>query len=386
MISCTYQSADAILDAERLIGKKIIDLQINDEAQYLVSTEFQQYHAVGKRVVSFTATERVTEEDENGVCSGLGMNNEERFGPRLFWRTPRQMVDAGEMVPPAVHVVDVLDATDDDLGNDYACLAKCIESAYHEHDSVVQERSGGELSGKMMVICEGCRSLAGIMGVIDKMPLLKAGGVKIFALCSNYGIYFDGERHPSTNTRKEDFLVALKNLKDSDRAIILQVDMLSEGIDVPGITGIMPFRNLGPNKFIQNLGRAARLNSTDRMKLYSGELLPTERSKFLKPYAWVIIPRLLKFSADAANRYRWLVRQMKTEYELGPGEFVILDSGGSWRAEEDNGERPEPRGVNSGAEQFRHILEDDILDCVDLGEQTHDVIALIDLLNTLEPV
>ena len=265
IISCTYQSAERLLEAQRLLGHNLVDLQVNDEAHYLVSTEFQNYHAIGKRVVSFTATQRFTDDDD-----GWGMNNEERFGPIIYTKSPRQMVDAGEMVPPAIHIVRIQDRTSD-LSNDYRCLAKCIVSSFRAHDVVVREKSRNQLSGKLMVICEGQRSLEGIMGT-PEIARLRAENIRLFALCSDYGINIDGRLVNNTSAAKEELLGELQALKDDEKAVILQVDMLSEGIDVPGITGIMPIRNLGRNKFIQNLGRATRLDKTDRTRIYAGEI------------------------------------------------------------------------------------------------------------------
>ena len=44
-------------------------------------------------------------------------------------------------------------------------------------------------------------------------------------------------------------------------------------------------------EFLQNLGRATRLNPTDRSNLRNGLIKFNEPEKFHKPYAWVIVPR-----------------------------------------------------------------------------------------------
>jgi superfamily II DNA or RNA helicase len=77
-------------------------------------------------------------------------------------------------------------------------------------------------------------------------------------------------------------------------AIILHIDTISEGMDVPGITGVAIYRKLGTTKLLQTIGRCLRLFSEDRKKLYSGEMLPTETDEFIKPFGFVIIPNFFE--------------------------------------------------------------------------------------------
>jgi hypothetical protein len=104
--------------------------------------------------------------------------------------------------------------------------------------------------------------------------------------------------------------------------IVLHYDILAEGIDVSGFTVILPFRTLSKSKFLQTYGRAARLHPEDRKALESGEMKPDELKKFMKPYAWIIIPDIISENDDNRDYYGNLVLEMR-DYGFNPNEDII---------------------------------------------------------------
>lgn len=85
----------------------------------------------------------------------------------------------------------------------------------------------------------------------------------------------------------------LKRLKKNDgrNAIVLNVSVFGEGVDVAGINGTLFLTGCGDIKISQSCGRAARLAPEDRARLASGELTPiVDVDKFHKAYGYVIIP------------------------------------------------------------------------------------------------
>jgi len=174
--------------------------------------------------------------------------------------------------------------------------------------------------------------------------------VQIYALASDWGIYMNGRMIPGTdNKAKSQLLKALKALKPADKAIILHVDMLTEGIDVPGITGIMPMRNLGKIKFMQTLGRAVRLYLTDRDNIDAGIIEPNQRDKYIKQLAWVIIPDVMINGDDAKSRYKEFVDSIRTEYEFKSNELTIIDDANG--VDEEETDDPEYIGVKETPEE-----------------------------------
>jgi hypothetical protein len=104
--------------------------------------------------------------------------------------------------------------------------------------------------------------------------------------------------------------------------LILHYDILAEGIDVPGITGIMPLRTLGKSKFLQTFGIAARLDYEDRGRIETGEISPNDLEQMIKPYAWVIVPTIIHEDADSKEHISNLITELR-DYGFKPSEDIV---------------------------------------------------------------
>ena len=358
----TYHSANQIQKA----GIEI-STWTNDEAHYLVSNgEFSEIpHYASSKMFFFTATPKVTDDEENGK----GMQNETLFGKELFLRTPRQMVDAGEMVKPALHLVGLVGQDcSTDLSKDFKAQAAAVIDVFNFHKKAVRDHSISpeKIGAKLVVVCEGQASLMGMLGTPQIKEFQEQNpNVHIYALSSDFGVYISGKGHnkKADNRAKEVLMKELKELNDTDEAIIFHVDMIAEGIDVPGITGIMPFRNMGKIKFLQNLGRASRLFSDDREKLYAGALFPRDFKNYVKPYSWIILPIFLGNSNDCVARYKEYVRYLRSDYGFDSSELVILENQNGFDDFQEFDEvakiEKEIRGISQELRNFVHQLEDE---------------------------
>jgi superfamily II DNA or RNA helicase len=134
------------------------------------------------------------------------------------------------------------------------------------------------------------------------------------------GNQIDGEK-----MNRQEFLRRLREdgKKISQEMIILHIDILTEGIDVPGITGILPFRSLQKSKFIQTFGRASRISFEDLESFQEGEYHHHQLDKMLKPYAWVMFPDIQ--GEDSAEDIRNLVNEMRM-YGFQPSEDIFISN------------------------------------------------------------
>jgi superfamily II DNA or RNA helicase len=368
VIGSTYHSAEQIQKAQVEVS-----CWLNDEAQYLVSNNFNEITLYNsKEMYFFTATPKVTDDEEGGK----GMNNENSFGKVVFRKTPKEMIEAGEIVKPAIHLIGVKGSDCfTDLSYDYKSQWNAIQSAFFEHRKAIKAHSvcPDKIGAKIVIVCEGQRALKGILGdpKIHKgqVPELRKfreenPDVKIYALSTDFGIFINGKyKERVDNSGKERFLLEMQNLKPEEEAIIFHVDMIAEGIDVPGITGVMPFRNLGRIKILQNIGRSLRLTVEDREALYSGLIKPCDFHKYIKPYAWVILPVFMSNSNDSTCRIKDIVRTMRSEYGFKSDELVILDNRNTAEEFQDFEEvaqfNKEIRSINSELREFVHCLENE---------------------------
>jgi superfamily II DNA or RNA helicase len=274
----TYDSAERIIQAEIPVY-----MVCCDEAQYLVSREFgwigDETEDDGEkffpayRKYYFTATLKETASDE-----GLGMNNSNKFGPIIYEKTPLEMIHKGEIIRPRIHLVNL--SNSNDKTSDLLKDVNAIIESFKEH--LINVNTGA----KMLVIAKGSEHLNDIVSHPAMKNFLDIRvNMKIFDISSAYSPRING-----VVVSREEFLGKLRGMTDTDEAIIFHINILTEGIDVQGITAIMPMNTMGLGKFLQTLGRATRLHPRDRGKLYNGILKWHEVEKFVKPYAWVIIP------------------------------------------------------------------------------------------------
>ena len=358
IVFSTYHSSEKFADS-----KLMPDLTIHDEAHNLVSREFHKAAELPSGAdFFFTATLKETDSNED-----LGMNNEAIFDNVIYSKSAREMVDKGEMLSPWVHVVKGRSSTGvidvEKVDADYEALFNSITSSFFAHDKKIKELTYdvNEIGAKILVVCRGQQDLM-------EMYKTKAWAnfrveypdIHMFALSSEFGLLNDDtySKPPVTNSKKFAMIKKIKSLKNNDRCIIFHVDMIGEGIDVSGITGVMPFRNCELSKFVQNVGRASRLHKTDRIKLYRGDIKVGEMHKYIKPYSWIIIPEFLTDSAGFASRFKDIIEKLKNEYGFIPRQNTLIDNvTGISRDEEidaDNDKLKKKKHTKSGIDTFDH--------------------------------
>ncbi len=305
----TYNSADRISDA---IDDEI-NIVMNDESQYLVQEQFHDIIKIlkSKRCYFFTATTIHTPSN-----NGRGMNNKESYGEIIFKMTPREAIDKGKMVRPRMHMVipsDDVKYTKDDFESS---LGSIISETFAQHNYAIGQFS----KPKMLVSVKGIGDIIKFFVSREYKGLIKTG-VKVYAVASDdvVGNDINGEK-----VNRREFLQRMKTdgKNPTQEMIILHYDILAEGIDVPGITGIMPLRTLNKSKFLQTFGRAARLDIEDREGIENGSIKPDELDKFNKPYAWVIIPTIVHEEADSKEHIGNLITELR-DFDFNSSEDII---------------------------------------------------------------
>lgn len=306
IISGTYHSAERLIQA----GIPISVIHC-DEAHYLIQPEFHWiasdlFHS-GKKYF-YTATMKHTLSDK-----GRGMNNKELFGEVIYSKLPIEMIHAGEILRPRIHLIDIPvdeNLTDD---NELNVDVNAIISAFTQHRSVCN------IAPKILITTKGSEHQNDIVNHTRFQEFLSTRpNLKVFDITSEFK-----PRINNIVVKRSEFFKQLRALTDTDEAIILHIRILTEGIDVPGITGVMLMNNPTLSQFLQNLGRATRLHPSDRLKLYAGTMRPDELKKFIKPYAYVIVPKYGFLGAEINQGVRTMVQALR-KYDFSPIEHVIM--------------------------------------------------------------
>lgn len=239
------------------------DIVIADESQYVLSKtwikewkKIDENHA--RQKLCFTATEKhIYHED------GRGLNNEVVFGPLLYQVVPNELIKKGIIVEPRLHIMSYSTPTSEP--EEYV-VDQVTQITKYQMNLIKQK---GMPYVKVLFAMRGTRDVQLVAENYKKIQKILPDH-DIFTIVSNskYGPRLNGKK---INNRKE----FMKKLREAKNAIICHYDILSEGIDVDGITGVGILRNMSKSKFIQTIGRAMRPYKADRT---------------LKPFALISVP------------------------------------------------------------------------------------------------
>ena len=230
----TYKSADELI-------KSGVDINTiyYDEAHHLATEDYSVLAEIkSTRKYYFTATMKVSGVDE----SLLGMNNTARFGDVLYKKTPKELIEAGEIVKPLLGWARVTDPImsngekDENLRN--AADVHIIVDAFEALSAELQ-KGRKPVGAKLLVACRGTDHLNAIKEQVIRELRKKHPNLKDYDITSRDGAYINGEWQ-----ERPYFLEDLKSLKSDDNteAIVFHVDILTEGIDVSVFSAVLPYR------------------------------------------------------------------------------------------------------------------------------------------------
>lgn len=368
-ISCTYHSADVLVQADLPIA-----IAIYDECQTLPNNpEFRRcLDLQADKKLFFTATPCTTAAED-----GWGHNNVSKYGEIIFEMKPIEAMKIGAIVGPQIHVVGTEweegQLNDGELENrDFNTLTDLVFYSFAKHKEQVKKQSADpdKIGAKLLVVCNGQLELQGIFASRRFQEHRRDNpNIQIFGLSSDFGIYMNGEQNdpPVSTALKEEFLYALdpEHLGVETDAIIFHVDMIAEGLDVPSITGMLPLRNFSTTmKFLQNVGRATRLHPIDMERIENGTLEPGKWSDYIKPCCHIVLPSCVRDHNDFVVRYAKILDDLRRDYNFNPSEQIVVDI---LNPAQTGPEFPE----DQLARDIRGTLRDDINDFYYSTEQDH---------------
>jgi len=307
----TYNSAKKI--KKGCIGYGDINLIMNDEAHFLTNLNFHDILKVlkAKKTFFFTATTKNSCSDK-----GLGMNNKEKYGDIIYKMSPREAIDKGRMVRPRIQYIihsNIEQYKNEDLEKSFPRVIKeCLE----HHAKVLNG-----VKPKVLVTVNGVKTITKFLASDEYINMITSG-ITIYAISSNDKV---SNNINGIRVTRSQFLKQLKEdgLDKNKSILVLHFDILAEGIDVSGFTGILPFKELPKSKFLQTFGRAARLDATDRINIENNKILPNELEKFIKPYAWILVPSILEEDIDNVIRLETLIWELR-DFGFNPVEDITI--------------------------------------------------------------
>lgn len=277
----------------KLVGTGLIfDTLIADESQYCIREDnFGDVRDLKAAVkLFFTATER------HGIGERSN-DNEEVFGPVIGQETVAKLIEQKFLVRPVLHVVSGkrCDKELDSFVDEAAHVARFQRMEVHK-----------KMSSRTLFACSNTKD---VKSIVDHIGLVKKKlpDHDVFTIVSDsaYSSRVNGEK-----VSRDEFMNDLHFCQNN--AMIFHYDILSEGIDIDGITGCAIMRRMGHAKLVQTIGRCLRVFKKD----------PS-----IKERALVSVPVI---DGDEKNRdhIREVVRMlMEGGFEVNIEEMIVSEPG-----------------------------------------------------------
>ena len=309
------------------LKNQYIDTLYCDEAHTLASDEdgarFKENFnmIVADRKFFLTATPKDCVEDTESFL----MNNKEVFGERVGL-TFNECVTKGYMVTPVMHIA-LPDNFDPTLEfKSVKNMSKFVESAFWAHKTWLETVSSdpSKIAPKILIKCPSVDDMWKIhKELVGKMPgvIISAGASRNDG--SNFNHFIDNEGI----TGRSEYLEKLQALDETQMAIILHYDTMSEGINLSGFSGVMFLGGKLPTiiKTLQNTGRATRLHPIDRERFRNGDIKVGD-GNWIKPYCAVIIPYWDSESEFTKVELARQIKGLRDNFGYDPVYYVSIGS------------------------------------------------------------
>ena len=244
-----------------------------DEAHNSVQKNFfesvKSRSYITRRKFYFTATPKHHTSQERG------MNNAKVYGQVIAEIPAPELIQKGYIVPPKVkavkYPVGFYQSTEE--------IDKVmILDALDNEDSMT----------KVLVTAKSTTNIHKLITRTDFQSECHARKYNVMWITSKYGAIINGKKV----TRKTFFNLMNKWGKDDTKKFLLfHHSILSEGMNVSGLSACILLRNLDLITMAQTIGRVIRLHKDDASKIANGSLKPSiNGTNYIKPFGKMFVP------------------------------------------------------------------------------------------------
>ena len=293
IIFTTYHSLSRIVDS----GINI-DTIYYDEAHNGTAKSFFLSVSACKQIASrsyyFTATPKISYKHDRG------MNNVNIWGEILLDVDARDLIKCGSIIPPNVQSFPV-------------DLHYSKYNAHAHHSLTVQSfiKSITNYDGaKVLISVPSSRILNKMIGQTKLLSTLKDLGYDVLHITSKYGAYVN-----QTKVNRTSFFNTLKEwgCQTARKFVIFHYSILSEGINVSGLSHTLLLRNLNIVEMSQTIGRVIRLHKEDQQNIIEGLIPSGVINLYRKSYGNCVIPTHKNYGTKTINRIQRIVNDIFTE-------------------------------------------------------------------------
>ena len=226
---------------------------------------------------------------------GTGMNNSLVFGQIIANVPAPELVEQGSILRPTIDIHEVdyerqkgLSAAD----NDHMTLLDMIDNL---DDSNAQ---------KVLVAAPSSKVLWKMLSTTTVLADLAERGFDVLHITSKYGAYVN-----QTKVDRETFFDTFNSWGQHPerKFIIFHYSILSEGINVHGLTHTILLRNLPIVEMAQTIGRVIRLNKEDAKDIAAGKIEAGNFAMYRKSTGFVTVPVFKNYGKKTQRRLEEVV-------------------------------------------------------------------------------
>tara|TARA_B100000609_G_scaffold193517_1_gene184996 strand:- start:156 stop:1283 length:1128 start_codon:yes stop_codon:yes gene_type:complete len=292
LIFTTYHSLHRIQEAQDIE----VDTIYFDESHNSVQKNFlpavKHFSNYATRKYFFTATPK---ENRN---PDLGMNNAKVFGKVIAQVPAPELIAKGYIIPPKVKAVK-------------------YPFGYFESQEEIDKKvildalKNEEHMDKVLVTAKSTSSINNLINKTNFQAICHTMKYNVLHITSKFGAIINGKKV----NRETFFNLMNKWGADPDKKFVMfHHSILSEGMNVSGLTAAILMRNLDLITMAQTIGRVIRLDKSDAAKLQKGELKP-QGSGFKKPFGKMFVPVYNNVGISTEKRLQGVVDTIFTKGE-----------------------------------------------------------------------
>ena len=291
LIFTTYHSLHRVLDSMVNINRIYFDEAHNGTGKNF----FKQIKRVADLQIErffFTATPRISR-SKNNISAERGMNNAEVWGNVLEQTDAKELIDSGTILYPKVIPFE----TDRERTRQNAHEVDCDNLK----DII---NSLNEKNPKVIVSAPTTRILWNMLTMTDIRSWLYSQQYNIMHITSKHGAIINGKK-----VGREEFFETLTKWgkDDNKKFVIFHYSILSEGINVPGLTHSVMLRNLPTIEMAQTIGRVIRIHQQDVDDMKSGKIPSGQFNLYRKKHGQIVVPMTGKYGKRIADRLQSVV-------------------------------------------------------------------------------
>ena len=291
LIFTTYHSLHRVLDSMVNINRIYFDEAHNATGKSFFQ-QIKRVAACGIERFFFTATPRIAR-SKNNVSAERGMNNAQVYGNVLEQTDAKELIDSGTILYPKVIPFE----TDRERTRQNAHEVDCDNLK----DIIT---SLTDNNPKVLVSAPTTRILWNMLTQTDIRSWLYSQQYNIMHITSKHGAVINGKK-----VGREKFFETLSDWgkDDNKKFVIFHYSILSEGINVPGLTHSVMLRNLPTIEMAQTIGRVIRIHEKDRVSMKEGKIPAGQYNLYHKSFGQIVVPMTGKYGERIAKRLQSIV-------------------------------------------------------------------------------